>query len=160
MPEIDVRALPLLPLTTGVVLPGMVVTLTLESEDARAAADTASGSGGLLLLVPKTDSGYAKVGTIAKVEEMGELRGGVRAVVIRGLRRGIVGLGVAGTGEATWVEVEPVVEADPSELARSLAREYRAVVETIVEARGVPQVADLLLATPFSASIVCWISET
>ncbi len=144
MPEIDVRALPLLPLTTGVVLPGMVVTLTLESEDARAAADTASGSGGLLLLVPKTDSGYAKVGTIAKVEEMGELRGGVRAVVIRGLRRGILGLGVPGTGEATWVEVEPVAEAEPSEHARSLAREYRAVVETIVESRGVPQVADFL----------------
>jgi ATP-dependent Lon protease len=144
MPEIDVRALPLLPLTTGVVLPGMVVTLTLESEDARAAADTASGSGGLLLLVPRTDSGYARVGTIAKVEEMGELRGGVRAVVIRGLSRGIVGLGVAGTGEATWVEVEPVAQTEPSERARSLAREYRAVVEAIVEGRGVPQVADFL----------------
>ena len=35
MPEIDIHALPLLPLTTGVVLPGMVVTLTIESEEAR-----------------------------------------------------------------------------------------------------------------------------
>ena len=30
MPDIDTHLLPLLPLTTGVVLPGMVVTLTLE----------------------------------------------------------------------------------------------------------------------------------
>jgi ATP-dependent Lon protease len=144
MPEIDVRALPLLPLTTGVVLPGMVVTLTLESEEARAAADTAAENGGLLLLVPRTDVRYATVGTIAKVEEVGELRGGTRAVVIRGVRRAIVGLGVPGTGRATWVEIEPVTEGDPTERARSLAREYRAAIEAIVEARGVPQVADFL----------------
>ena len=42
MPEIDTYALPLLPLTTGVVLPGMVVTLTLESDEARAAVDAAA----------------------------------------------------------------------------------------------------------------------
>jgi ATP-dependent Lon protease len=144
MPEIDVRALPLLPLTTGVVLPGMVVTLTLESEEARAAADTAAENGGLLLLVPRTDVRYATVGTIAKVEEVGELRGGTRAVVIRGVRRAIVGLGVPGTGRATWVEIEPVTEGDPAKRARSLAHEYRAAIEAIVEARGVPQVADFL----------------
>jgi ATP-dependent Lon protease len=144
MPEIDVRALPLLPLTTGVVLPGMVVTLTLESEEARAAADTAAENGGLLLLVPRTDVRYATVGTIAKVEEVGELRGGTRAVVIRGVRRAIVGLGVPGTGRATWVEIEPVTEGDPTKRARSLAHEYRAAIEAIVEARGVPQVADFL----------------
>ena len=32
MNELDIQALPLLPLTTGVVLPGMVVTLTIESD--------------------------------------------------------------------------------------------------------------------------------
>ncbi len=37
MNELDIQALPLLPLTTGVVLPGMVVTLTIESDEARAA---------------------------------------------------------------------------------------------------------------------------
>lgn len=35
MPQLDRQVLPLLPLTTGVVLPGMVVTLTIESDEAR-----------------------------------------------------------------------------------------------------------------------------
>ena len=38
---IDTQALPLLPLTTGVVLPGMVVTLTIESDEAAAAVEAA-----------------------------------------------------------------------------------------------------------------------
>ena len=144
MPEIDTLALPLLPLTTGVVLPGMVVTLTIESDEARAAADAAARDDGRLLLVPRVDSRYARVGTIAKIEEVGELRSGIRAVAVRGLRRAIVGLGVPGTGEATWVQVEPVPDLEPTDRARALAREYRAVVENIVEARGVPQVAEFL----------------
>jgi len=40
MSDLDTLTLPLLPLTTGVVLPGMVVTLTLESPEARAAVET------------------------------------------------------------------------------------------------------------------------
>ena len=37
-PELDRQILPLLPLTTGVVFPNMVVTLALETEEARTAA--------------------------------------------------------------------------------------------------------------------------
>jgi ATP-dependent Lon protease len=142
MPEIDVHALPLLPLSTGVVLPGMVVTLTLESEEARAAVARE------LLLVPRVDTGYARVGTIAQIEELGRTRQGVEAVVIRGLRRARLGVGVAGTGEATWVQVDPVDEPAPTERARELAREYRAVIESIAEARGIPAVAEFLRGVP------------
>ncbi len=144
MAEIDTRALPLLPLTTGVVLPGMVVTLTIESDEARAAIHAAADADGVLLLVPRIDGRYARIGTVAKVEDVGQLRGGVEAVVIRGLRRAAVGLGIPGTGEATWVQIEPVEEGGETERATTLAREYRAVVENIVEARGVPQVAEFL----------------
>jgi ATP-dependent Lon protease len=145
MPEIDVHALPLLPLTTGVVLPGMVVTLTLESEEARAAVGAAAdGDARELLLVPRADARYARVGTIAQIEELGRTRGGTEAVVIRGMRRAVVGVGVAGTGAATWVQADPVADAEPSARAHELAREYRAIVESIVEARGVPAVAEFL----------------
>ncbi len=41
--EIEGLTLPLLPLTTGVVLPQMVVTLAVESPEARDAADGALG---------------------------------------------------------------------------------------------------------------------
>ena len=142
MADIDTQVLPLLPLTTGVVLPGMVVTLTIESDEAQAAVEAADG--GELLLVPRVGDRYARIGTVAQVEDVGRLRNGTEALVIRGLHRAVVGLGVPGTGRATWVQVEPVADAVPTERAVQLAREYRAVIENIVEARGVPGIAEFL----------------
>jgi ATP-dependent Lon protease len=144
MNELDIQALPLLPLTTGVVLPGMVVTLTIESDEARAAVGAAAeGDEALLLTVPRVDGRYSRIGVVAKIEDVGQLRSGVEAIVIRGLRRATVGLGVPGTGDATWVQVEDAVEAEGPRVAE-LARDYRAAVESITEARGVPAVADVL----------------
>jgi ATP-dependent Lon protease len=145
MAQLDTQILPLLPLTSGVVLPGMVVTLTIESDEARRALAASESSGGELLLVPRIGSSYAKIGTVAKVEDVGRLRSGLEALVIRGIERAVVGTGVAGTGEATWVQFEPRPDPeDISERGRELAREYRAVLESIVEARGVPEVAEFL----------------
>jgi ATP-dependent Lon protease len=128
--------LPLLALTTGVVLPQMVVTLALETEEARtaaAAAEAAADGDRRLLLVPKVDGRYARVGTVAGIENAGELPNGVRALVLRGLHRAVVGAGVVGTGAALWVEAEPVAEPEPTDRARELAREYRAIVAVIAE---------------------------
>src|SRR4029453_15007357 len=144
MPELSTETLPLLPLTSGVVLPGMVVTATLETPESRSASSAASDTGGHLLLVPKVDGRYATVGTVAKIENAGELPNGQLAVVVRGLHRARIGAGVAGTGTATWVEVEPIADPPATERAVQLAREYRAVVENILEARGAAQIAELL----------------
>jgi ATP-dependent Lon protease len=84
------------------------------------------------------------VGTVAKIEELGQTRGGVEALVIRGISRAVVGVGVPGTGEAVWVQADTVEDAEPTARTRELVREYRAVIENIVEARGVPQVAEFL----------------
>jgi ATP-dependent Lon protease len=65
-------------------------------------------------------------------------------VVVRGLQRARVGAGVPGTGSALWVQVEPVEDAVPSERAVELAREYRAVVENVLEYRGAGQIAEAL----------------
>src|SRR6476659_10256038 len=142
MTELHTETLPLLPLTTGVVLPGMVVTLTIESPDAAAAIEAAAH--GELIVVPWIEGRDARVGTVARVEEVGKIRGGAEAAVIRGLHRGVVGIGVPGTGSATWVQIEPVEEDAPGPRARALAGEYRATLETIVEARGLPQIAEFL----------------
>jgi ATP-dependent Lon protease len=145
MPQLDTQVLPLLPLTTGVVLPGMVVTLTIESDEARRALAAADTTDGELLLVPRIGQRFAQVGTVGKVEDVGRLQNGLEALVIRGLHRAVVSRGVPGTGEAIWVEVER--RPDPEEStarARELAREYRVTVENIVEARGVPQVGEFL----------------
>ena len=144
MNELDIQALPLLPLATGVVLPGMVVTLTIETDEARAAVGAAAeGDDAQLLTVPRVDGRYARVGVVAKIEDVGRMRNGVEAVVIRGIRRATVGLGVPGTGEATWVQIEPADEP-VSDRARELAKEYRGAIEAITEARGVPAVAEFL----------------
>ncbi len=139
-------ALPLLPLATGVVLPGMVVTMAIESDEARAAIDATESSDGRVLLVPRVDDRYARVGTVAKVEDSGELPSGLRAVVVRGLHRAVVGIGVpAPTGSALWAQAEPVpADLEPSTHARELAREYRAVVENILDHRGAGGLAEAL----------------
>ena len=145
MPDTATYTLPLLPLTTGVVLPGMVVTLTLESDEARAAVEAAAdGDERAILLVPRLDGRYARVGTVGVIEDVGQLRGGQDAVVIRGVDRALLGVGVPGTGRATWIQADAVEEREPSERATELAREYRAVVTAIVERRGARAVADFL----------------
>ena len=133
--------LPLLPLTTGVVLPGMVFTMALESEEAKAAAEAAGTSGGRLLLVPHIEGRYASVGVVAEVLEQGELPGGLPAIVVRGDQRASIGTGVPGTGQALWVEAEPLVETEPTTAVSELAREYRAVLENILLSRGAARVA-------------------
>jgi ATP-dependent Lon protease len=136
MSELDTMALPLLPLTAGVVLPQMVVPLALETEEAQAAADAAAPEG-LLVLVPRLEDRYARVGTVAKIEDGGRLPNGSRALLVRGLHRAVIGTGVPRAGSALWVGVEEVSErpGEGGDRARELAREYRAVVETILEHR-------------------------
>ena len=146
--EPTTTSLPVLPLTTGVVGPTMVVTLALETAEARAAADDATASDGRVLLVPRIDGRYASVGTVAKIEQDGELPGGGRGLVVRGLDRAVIGAGRADQGRALWVEVEPVdstrtkVVSSP-EIDRLVA-EYRTVVEAILEYRGARQLAEAI----------------
>ncbi|HVA53072.1 MAG TPA: endopeptidase La [Acidimicrobiales bacterium] len=133
--------LPLLPLKSGVVLPGMVFTMALESNEARVAVEAARSAGGHLLLVPHIEGRYATVGVIAEVMEEGTLPGGLDASTIRGDQRAVIGTGVPGTGDALWVEAEPIDEGDASQASVELAREYRAVLENILLSRGARQVA-------------------
>jgi ATP-dependent Lon protease len=146
MDDIRTSVLPLLPLATGVVLPGMVVTMAIESDEAKAALEATESAEGRILLVPRLDGRYARVGTVAKVEDSGELPSGLRAVVVRGLHRATVGVGIpAPGGSALWVQAEPVnSDVEPSPRARELAREYRAVVENILDYRGAGGLAEAL----------------
>jgi ATP-dependent Lon protease len=139
-----VQNLPLLPLTSGVVLPGMVFTMALESDEAKAAAEAAEAADGHFVLVPFIDGRYASVGVVAEVMEAGQLPGGMPAVAVRGVERARLGTAVPGTGHALWVEVEIVAEGDATEEAVELAREYRAVVENILLSRGAGRLAERL----------------
>src|SRR4051794_27781148 len=98
----ELLTLPVLPLPNGVVLPGMVLTIALESDEAKAAVE-AAGDDGRLLLVPKVDGRHAKVGTIATIESTGQLPSGVPALVVRATERALLRAGVVGTADVLWL---------------------------------------------------------
>ncbi len=55
--------------------------------------------------------------------------------------RAVIGTAVPGTGDALWVEAEPIDEPEPTPAANELAREYRAVMENILHSRGAGRIA-------------------
>jgi ATP-dependent Lon protease len=144
MSETRTELLPLLPLTQGVVFPQMVVTIALETDEAKQAAAAAAEVGNRIVLVPRVDGAYARVGTIAAIESAGDLPNGTRALVIRGVGRARVGTGETGAHGALHVHVEVLDEPAPTSRGLELAREYRAVVETLLEGRGARRIVEVL----------------
>src|SRR6478735_8717909 len=122
----DMTKLLLIPLEDTVVFPGMDVTLPVDvGEESR------------VLLVPRHGSDYANVGLVAEVGEHMRLPGRIRAVSLSGLHRGIAGAANSDPQGRLWVEVdERPDETPPPSRTRELEREYRAVVEEILELRG------------------------
>ena len=55
MTDTKTQLLPLLPLTQGVVLPQMVVTIALETDEAKRAGTAAADAGDRIVLVPRID---------------------------------------------------------------------------------------------------------
>jgi ATP-dependent Lon protease len=126
----------------------MVVTIALESDEARAAGEAAAANGGELLLVPRigdgTASRYARVGALARVESTGVLPGGTKALVVRATGRAWVGTGVVGTTSALWVTAEPILDETPTERARELATELRATLRALFERLGGRRLTEVL----------------
>jgi ATP-dependent Lon protease len=134
--------LPLLPLTSGVVLPGMVFTMALETEEAQAAVEAAEAAEGRFVLVPHIEGRYAAVGVLAEITDRGQLPGGLSAAVVRGIERARLGTAVPGTGRALWVEVELEPDGSSTPEQQELAREYRAVLENVLLSRGAGRLAE------------------
>jgi len=120
------NSLRLIPLDDSVVFPSMSVTLAIDV-----------GDDDRVLLVPKHDNDFAKVGTVAEVTEKVRLPGGARAVALNGLHRGVAGAAHNDAAGDLRVEVEEHEDDEPvDKKARELEREYRAVVDEILEIRG------------------------
>src|SRR5919108_807725 len=123
--EPDVEKYLLMPLDDTVVFPNMTVTLPLDTTDEPR-----------VLLVPRHEGVYAKVGTVAEVVESGRLPGGAPVVTLTGLHRALLGAAETGTGGRLYVEVEERPDENPPPVkTRELETEYRAVVEEILELR-------------------------
>jgi ATP-dependent Lon protease len=127
----------LIPLDDTVVFPTMDVTLPVDT-----------GEEQRVLLVPRHGSEFAAVGTIAAITESVRMPGGGRAVQLSGVARGVVGAGSSDSQGRLFVEVDERADDVPVDgRTRQAEREYRAVVEEILELRGADRrVADFLRA--------------
>src|SRR6476620_10306621 len=116
----------LIPTEDAVVFPTMDVTLPIDVDDDER-----------VLLVPRHDGEFARVGTVAEVAERVRLPGGARAVALRGLHRGTAGAAQTDSSGKLRVEVEEHPDAIPVDgRTRNTEREYRAVVDELLELRG------------------------
>ncbi|HSP10661.1 MAG TPA: LON peptidase substrate-binding domain-containing protein, partial [Candidatus Dormibacteraeota bacterium] len=61
MADLTTELLPILQLDEVVVLPGMTVTLAVETDSQRAAVEAAQGGNRLLLLVPRVNDSFAAI---------------------------------------------------------------------------------------------------
>ncbi len=116
----------LIPLDDTVVFPNMGITLTVDvGEDER------------VVLVPRHESEFLEVGTIAEVEDHLRLPGGGRAVALSGQHRALIGAAQTGADGELRVEIDERPDGVPTDgRTRNLEREYRAIVEEILELRG------------------------
>ncbi len=117
----------IVPLDDTVIFPGMTVTLPLDD----AGVDTR------VLLVPRQGAGFARVGVVAEVSSRARLSDHRAALTVLGLHRGIPGAAEADARGVLRVAVDERPDSvPPAHLTRTLEREYRAVVEEILELRG------------------------
>jgi ATP-dependent Lon protease len=116
----------LVPMDDAVVFPGMSLTLAVDVGDEER-----------VFLVPRHDQEFATLGTVAEVSERVRLPGGARAVTLNGLHRGVAGAAHTMPDGRLYVEVDEHPDDVPVDgRTRNLEREYRAVVEEILELRG------------------------
>ncbi|MGW5754542.1 endopeptidase La [Nocardia rhamnosiphila] len=120
----------------------MVVPIELD-ESAQAAIDAAQAAQtGTVLLAPRLSEGYAAYGVIATIEQIGRMRGGTPAAVLKAERRAKIGHGVTGPGAALWVEAEPVETPAADGRTRELAAEYKKLVVSVLQKREAWQMID------------------
>ncbi len=120
------KLLRLIPLDDTVVFPNMGITLTVDvGDDER------------VVLVPRHENEFLEVGTVAEVEDHIRLPGGGRAVALSGQHRAQIGAAQTGVDGELRVEVQERPDGVPADgRTRNLEREYRAIVEEILELRG------------------------
>jgi len=117
----------LIALDEAIVFPTVTATLPIDV-----------GTDERVFLIPRRDGEYGRVGVVAEVIETGHSRRGRPVATVVGLHRGLIAGGAqADEGDVLRVEVQEIRDGHPDdEHTRELTREYRAVVEEILEHRG------------------------
>jgi ATP-dependent Lon protease len=119
----------LIPIEDAIVFPAVTATLPVDvGEEER------------VFLLPRREGQFGRIGVVAEVLEHAQLPNGMPVATVVGLHRGLAGTAQPGSGEELRIEVQEVHDGNPDdERAHELMREYRAVVEEILELRGADQ---------------------
>jgi ATP-dependent Lon protease len=118
----------LIPLDEAIVFPTVTATLPIDV-----------GAEERVFLLPRSEGEFARTGVVAEVIERGRSRRGQPVATVLGLHRGLAGAAVADPDdpELLRIDVQEFHDGHPKdEQAAELMREYRAVVEEILELRG------------------------
>jgi ATP-dependent Lon protease len=116
----------IVPLDDAVIFPGMPITLPVDV-----------GGDTHVLLIPRQQTTYARVGVVAEVEGRVRLPGQGSAVSLTALHRAVPGVAATDADGVLRVEAEERPDQTPAPtLTRELERDYRAVVEEILGLRG------------------------
>jgi len=121
-------ALLLVPLDESIVFPSVSANLAIDvGEDEQ------------VFLLSRRDGEFERVGVVAEVIERGLSPRGEPVATVVGLHRGLAGVAHADEldPDALRIEVQEIHDGHPDdEHTKELAREYRAIVEEILELRG------------------------
>jgi ATP-dependent Lon protease len=118
--------LPLIPLDEAIVFPAVTATLPIDV-----------GSEDRVFLLPRRRGEFGRIGVVAEVVERAQLPNGMAVATVVGLHRGLAGAATPGAAEDLRIEVQELHDGNPDdERTQELMREYRAVVEEILELRG------------------------
>jgi ATP-dependent Lon protease len=143
MSDLTVRTLtlPVLPVPS-VVLPGTVVTITLDQPEVRAAVEAAARvDGGRVVL---TAPGEGGLGVVARVPNTALLPSGEQAAIIQAEHRArVIAVHTSDRG-AAHADVEVIVEPRPTPRVEAAARELRVVLEEVAKLRQSRRLPEML----------------
>jgi ATP-dependent Lon protease len=120
------ESLLLIPTDDTVVFPGSTVTIAADVGDEQR-----------VFLVPRHENDFASVGTVAEVLETNRLPGGQVVATVEGVYRARAGAARDADDGSLRVDATPHTdETQGDERTEELTREYRAVIEEILDLRG------------------------
>ena len=116
----------LIPLDEETIFPGVTATLPVDVGDSER-----------VFLLPRRDGDFGRVGVVAQVLEHGELPDGTPVATVLGVTRGLASGAASADGDELRIDVQEIRDGNPDdERTHELVREYRALVEEILELRG------------------------
>jgi len=142
MSETATRPVTLLPILRlpSVVLPGTVITISLDHDDARAAVEAAGRGDGRIVLL--ADDG--EIGVVARVPNTATLPGGEQAAIVQAERRArLVAVHPSERG-VDHADVEQIADARPAPRVEAATRELRVVLDEIAKLRQSRRLPEIL----------------